>query len=154
MTKPGKIMRLEECFNPNDKEKNYFLIGSFYDNKSIIISVNHDYTKIEEVQSILDKGLISSLEIKIQNKYYLMQSKNNNFNLWYYNYNYDNNSINNEIGLNYTTINTTIEREELKTKLTNKNNEFITRQIISYVISRNLLIVHSFLLSHIYYFTK
>ena len=73
--------------------------------------------------------------------YYLMQSKNNNFNLWYYNYNYDNNSINNEIGLNYTTINTTIEREELKTKLTNKNNEFITRQIISYVISRNLLIV-------------
>jgi len=141
MTKPGKIMRLEECFNPNDKEKNYFLIGSFYDNKSIIISVNHDYTKIEEVQSILDKGLISSLEIKIQNKYYLMQSKNNNFNLWYYNYNYDNNSINNEIGLNYTTINTTIEREELKTKLTNKNNEFITRQIISYVISRNLLIV-------------
>ena len=74
-------MRLEECFNPNDKEKNYFLIGSFYNDKSIIISVNHGYTKIEEVQSILDKGLISSLKIKIQNKYYLMQSKNNNFNL-------------------------------------------------------------------------
>jgi hypothetical protein len=81
---PGKIMRLEECFNPNDKEKNYFLIGSFYDDKSIIISVTHDYKKIEEVQSIFDKGLISSMEIKIQNKYFLIQSKNNNFNLWYY----------------------------------------------------------------------
>ena len=153
ITNPGKIMRLEECFNPNDKEKNYFLIGSFYDDKSIIISVTRDYKKIEEVQSILDKGLISSLEIKIQNKYFLMQSKNNNFYLWYYDYirnNKDNNNINNSLneekGLNYRIINTTIEKEELKTKITNENNEIITRyrEIISYVISKNLLIVHIF----------
>jgi len=86
--------------------------------------VTHDYKKIEEVQSILDKGLISSLEIKIQNKYFLMQSKNNNFYLWYYDYirnNKDNNNINNSLndekGLNYRIINTTIEKEELKTKI-------------------------------------
>ena len=153
ITNPGKIMRLEKCFNPNDKEKNYFLIGSFYDDKSIIISVTHDYKKIEEVQSIINKGLISSMEIKIQNKYCLIQSKNNNFNLWYYeniNNNKDNNNINNSIndekGLNYRIINTIIEKEELKTKITNENNEFIIRyrEIISYVISKNLLIVHIF----------
>ena len=155
ITNPGKIMRLEECFNPNDKEKNYFLIGSFYEDKSIIISVTHDYKKIEEVQSIFDKGLISSMEIKIQNKYFLIQSKDNNFNLWYYDYiknNKDNNNINNCIndkkGLNYTIINTTttIDREELEVKITNKNKDSINRyrEIISYVISKNLLIVHIF----------
>ena len=115
--------------------------------------MTHDYKTIEEVQSILDKGLISSMEIKIQNKYYLIQSKNNNFNLWYYDNiindkdnNNINNSINEEKGLNYRIINSTTEREELKTKITNENNEFITRyrEIISYVISKNLLIIHIF----------
>jgi len=94
---PEKIMRLENCFNPNDKEKNYFLIGSFHKEKSIVISVTHDYKKIEEVQVILDKGLISSIEVRINNKYYLLQSKNNNFNLWIYNYIKENKDNNNSI---------------------------------------------------------
>ena len=147
-TNPGKIMRLEGCFNSYDKENNYFLIGSFFYDKAIIICVTHDYKKIEEVQTILNKGLISSFEINIQNKYYLLQSKNNNFNLWYYdniNNNKDNNdSINDEKGLNCRIINTTIDTEKFKATLINENNESIIkyREIISYVINKNLLIVH------------
>ena len=153
ITNPGKIMRLEGSFNPNDKEKNYYLIGSFYNDKAIVISVTHDYNKIEEIQTILNKGLISSIEINIQNKYFLLQSKNNNFNLWYYDYignNKDNNniydSINDEKGLNYRIINTTFGTEELKVKLINENNKFIIKysEIISYVITKVLLIVHIF----------
>jgi len=146
-----KIMRLEECFNPNDKEKNYFLIGSFHEEKTIVISVTHDYKKIEEVQVILDKSLIFSIEIKISNKYFILQNKNNNFYLWCYdnisnnkNNNNNNNSINDKKGLIINDIiESTFEMEELKTKIINENNELkiIYREIISYVINKNLLIV-------------
>jgi len=149
-----KIIRLEGCFNLNDKEKNYFLIGSFRLEKSIVISVTHDYKKIEEVQVILDKGLISSIEVKINNKYFLLQSKNDNFNLWFYdniNNNKDNNNINNSINdkkglIINDIIETTFESEELKMKLISENNKYkiLYREIISYVIKKNLLIVHIF----------
>jgi hypothetical protein len=142
---PGKIMRLEESFNPTDKEKNYFLVGSFSEEKSIVISVTHDYKKIEEVQVILDIGLISSIEVKLNNKYFLLQSKNNNFdfNLWFY----DKINNNNKKGLIINDIiETTFEKEELKTKLISINNKFEikNKEIISYVINKHLLIAHIF----------
>ena len=147
----GKIIRLEGCFNPNEG-KNYFLIGSFSIEKSIVISVTHDYKKIEEVQIIKNECLISSIEITINNKYFLLQSKGKEFNLWYYDYinnNKNNNNINNSINdkkelIIYDIIETTIEKEELKSKLITKdnisNNEY--REIISYAANKNILIVH------------
>ena len=114
--------------------------------------MTHDYKKIEEVQVILDKGLISSIEVKFNNKYFLLQSKNNNFNLWFYdnidniNNNKDNNNINNSINgkkglIINDIIETTFEKEELKTKLINENNEFkiIYREIISYIIKKKII---------------
>ena len=112
--------------------------------------MTHDYKKIEEVQVILEKGLISSIEVKINNKSFLLQSKNNNLNLWFYdniNNNKDNNTINDRKGLIINDIiETTFETEELKTKLISKNNnnKIKYREIISYVIEKNLLIVHFF----------
>ena len=164
ITTAAKIMRLEECFNPNDKEKNYFLIGSFHLIKSIVISVTHDYKKIEEVQVILNNGIISSIEVKLNHKYFLLQSKNNNFYLWLYgniNNNKGNNNINNSINDNKgliinDIIETTFEREELKTNLISESNKFkiIYREIISYVIKKNLLIVHIYSLEPFLLFYK
>jgi hypothetical protein len=48
-----KIIRLERCFNPNNKEKNYILIGSSESN--LEIGVTHDYKNIEEIQKIDSK---------------------------------------------------------------------------------------------------
>ena len=148
----GKIIRLEGCFNPNEG-KNYFLIGSFSFEKSIVISVTHDYKKIEEIQIIKNECLISSIDITFNNKYFLLQSKSKEFNLWYFDYinnNKNNNNINNsnidkkELKI-YDIIETTIEKEELKAKLITKDNISINdyREIISYVTNKNLLIVHN-----------
>ena len=90
--------------------------------------MTHDYKKIEEVQVILEKGLISSIKVRFNNKYFLLQSKNNNFNLWLYdnisnNEDNINNSINDKKGLIINDIiETTIEREESKSKLISENN--------------------------------
>jgi len=157
-----KIMRLEGCFNPNDKEKNYFLVGSFNKEKSIVISVTHDYKEIEAVQVISDEGLMFSIEVKFNNIYFLLQSTNNNFNLWSYdnidNNKDNNNSINDKKGLkkNHDIIETTFEREELKTKIFNENNKIkiFHREISSYVKEKNLLIVHIFSLEPYLLFYK
>ena len=147
-----KIMRLEKVFNPDDKEKNYYLIGSFYESDLLIISVTHDYEIIEEVQMITNKGLISSIEINFNNNYFLLQNNNKMFNLWAYDYTIDkegsdsnNNYINDKKGLNYRIINPIIKKQDLKTDLISDNNLIIKyNEIISFIKNKNLLIVHHF----------
>ena len=147
-----KIMRLEKVFNPDDKEKNYYLIGSFYESDLLIISVTYDYKIIEEVQTITNKGLISSIEINFNNNYFLLQNNNKMFNLWAYDYIIDkegsdsnNNYINDKKGLNYRIITPIIKKQELKTNLFNDNNLIIQyNEIIYFIKNKNLLIVHHF----------
>ena len=147
-----KIMRLEKVFNPDDKEKNYFLIGSFFKKDLILISVTHNYENIEEVQMISNKGLISSIEINFNNNYFLLQNNNKIFNLWFYDYINDkegsdsnNNCINDKKGLKYRIITPIKNKQELKTDLINDNNLIIKyNEIISFIKNKNLLIVHHF----------
>ena len=143
-----KIMRLEGCFNPNDKEKNYFLIGSLSKEKALIISVTHDLKNIETVQKINSKGIISSIEINHNNIKYLLQNNNDVFNLWEYDYINDNinfnlNIINEKKGLKFKIIQPQIKANELKTPLINKDNINIKyNQIIAFIENMNLIIAH------------
>ena len=143
-----KIMRLEGCFNPNDKEKNYFLIGSLFKEKALIISVTHDLKNIETVQKINSKGIISSIEINHNNIKYLLQNNNDVFNLWEYDYINDNinfnlNIINEKKGLKFKIIQPQIKANELKTPLINKDNINIKyNQIIAFIENMNLIILN------------
>ena len=83
--KTKKIIILKKCFNPKDLENNYFLIGSLYNNKAIIIKISHDFKIFETIQTIDYKyGLIFSNELKYNNNYYLLDCYNVDFSLWYY----------------------------------------------------------------------
>ena len=82
---PQKIARLEKCFNYNNiEDKNYFLICSFARNRAIIVSASNDY-KIDLIQKIdIDKGLYFSQEFQYKDDYYLLNSNNTGFSIWYY----------------------------------------------------------------------
>ena len=139
--RPQFIKRLEGCFNPNDKNNNYFLIGSFNRYDSILISVSLDYKTIEEIQKINSKDLMYSLEINHYNNKYLLQNNNRFFKIWGYGDIPDKiNKFKN--GLKYKIIYSNIKKEELKTFLMCENNSIINNNnIISFIENKKLLIV-------------
>lgn len=139
-----KIMRLEGCFNPNDKKNNYFLIGDFNKYESIVISVSLDYKTIEEVQKINSKDLMYSLEINHYNNKFLLHNCNKLFKVWTYDNIADIINIGKK-GLNYKIINTNIKKENLKAHLIGSNNsKIIYNEIIAFIENKHLFIVYHF----------
>ena len=122
--KSEKIIRLDKCFNPKDFANNYFLIGTHFNNKAIIIKISHDYKNIEQIQNIDNNdctdGLLFAYEFKNNNNFYLLHNRCENFSVWYYDEksnklqyeivkphlnNFDVNIINNKTTNRFKTIN-------------------------------------------------
>ena len=137
------IMRLDEIFNPNDKNNNYFLIGSFNRHDSTVISVSLDCKTIEEVQKINCYGLMYSLVINHYNKKYLLQNDYRYFKIWTYGKIPAGKKY--EYGLKYKLIYSNIKKEELKTHLMkNDISIIIYHYIISFIENKHLLIIHHY----------
>ena len=139
-----KIIRLDNCFNPKDFANNYFLIGTHFNNKAIIMKISHDYEIFENIQEIIfNDGLIFAYEFKNNNNYYLLHNVCENFSLWFYDE--KSNKLKFEIikpNLNNIHVNLT-------------DNKIYKRfRIINYVKNKDIFIMHAICSSHYLLFYK